>query len=267
MNKVKIAWYGLHAGEEPPLDPAGGIFFTGCDLRCVFCQNYQISQKQMGTIYEVNDLVQIMLKLQNRRAKNIDLVSPSGWYREIKQAIILAKEQGLTLPIVWNSNGYEKLEVLKEMDGVVDVYLPDFKYSDDALAEKYSGIKNYFSQASGNIKEMIRQVGNLKIKDGAAKSGVIVRHLVLPGEIENSFGVLNELTQIDKNIFVSLMNQYFPVFRVKNYPEIDREVSEEEFETVYDYLRAVGLGNGWVQGEKSSKNLLPDFEKGDPFGG
>lgn len=274
MNKkIKIAWWGKHTGEEPPLVEsastslstpnkfgAGGIFFSGCNLHCAFCQNYQISQGNLGKFYSIEELAEMMLNLQSDGAVNIDLVTPIIWYKQIKTAIILAHERGLTIPIVWNSNGYESVEIIKEMAGLIDIYLPDFKYSDDELALKYSGIKNYFEIALSAIKEMYDQVGNF---DG--KRGLIIRHMVLPNNLANSFGVLQKIAEIDKNIHVSLMNQYFPMHEADKFPELMRIVSEEEFNQVYDYLQELGFENGWVQGEKSQENLIPDFTKEKPF--
>ena len=271
MNKkIKIAWWGKHTGEEPPLVGAGsdalvgagGIFFSGCNLHCAFCQNYQISQENLGKFYSIEELVDIMLQLQNDGAVNIDLVTPTIWYQQIKEAIILAHERGLNIPIVWNSNGYESVEIVKEMAGLVDIYLPDFKYSDDDIAYKYSGIKNYSTTAFQAIKEMYYQVGNF---DG--KRGLIIRHMVLPNNLANSFGVLQKIAEIDNKIYVSLMNQYFPMHKANNFSELMRVVSDDEFEQVYDYLQELGFTNGWVQGEKSQENLLPDFTKSKPFDG
>lgn len=262
MNQIKIAWYGKHTGEEPPLVPAGGIFFSGCNLHCAFCQNYQISQENLGKFYSVEELAQIMLDLQNDGALNIDLVTPTIWYKQVKEAIVMAKNRGLNIPIVWNSNGYESVEIIKEMSGLVDIYLPDFKYSDDEIAFKYSKIKNYSSMAFEAIKEMYKQVGNF---DG--KKGLIIRHMVLPNNVANSFGVLQKIGEIDNKIHVSLMNQYFPMYQADQFPELTRTVSNDEFEQVYDYLQELGFENGWVQGEKSQGNLIPDFTKEKPFVG
>ena len=216
FESVKISWFGKHFGEEPPLvypernrrgnerslprarreigvypEPrrgAGTIFFTGCNLRCVYCQNYQISQGNIGKNYTIAELVKIMLDLQTQGALNIDLVTPTIWFRQLKQTITEAKKQGLKIPIVWNTNAYDGAKIIKEMEGLVDIYLPDFKYGDDDLAFKYSGVKNYVKVAKESIKEMFRQVGNLELsEDGVAKKGVIVRHLVLPDNLENSF--------------------------------------------------------------------------------
>jgi putative pyruvate formate lyase activating enzyme len=271
FNKIKIAWYGKHFGEEPPLvgndnQGSGAIFFSGCNLHCVFCQNYQISQQGVGKFFSVEELVEIMLNLQKKGAVNINLVTPTIWFEPIKQALISAKEKGLQLPIVWNSNGYEKVEVIKALDGLVDIYLPDFKYGDDEVALKYSKIKNYSTTAFNAIKEMYRQVGNLVVNEhGLAMKGLIIRHLVLPNNLENSFKVLDLIKKIDSKIFVSLMNQYSPLHNAKDFSEINREVSNEEFQQVVDYFLNLSLANGWLQTEKSSESLVPDFKKEQPF--
>ncbi|MDO8668529.1 MAG: radical SAM protein [bacterium] len=277
-NFVKIAWHGLHFGEEPPLvgnkgaGPsarlgAGTIFFTGCNLKCVYCQNYQISWQNLGKEYSVDELASLMLELQNQGALNIDLVSPTIWVNQIKVAIKSAREKGLRLPIVWNSNAYESAEMIRGLEGLVDIYLPDFKYGDNSLALKYSGVKNYVEKAKEAIKEMLGQVGNLKLsKQGIAERGLMVRHLILPGNIENSLKVLNYIKEIDKDICFNLMSQYEPVFKVKDFPEINRNIKPEEYKIVFDYLLELGLENGWVQEMKSHAVFLPDFTKANPFG-
>jgi putative pyruvate formate lyase activating enzyme len=269
-NLVNISWFGKHFGEEPPLvgkRGAGTIFFTGCNLRCLYCQNYQISHGLVkGKDYNLTELANIMLDLQRQGALNIDLVTPTVWFKQIKEAHLLAKERGLVIPIVWNSNGYDDLKILKEVEGLVDIYLPDFKYGDSELAFKYSGVRNYVEIAKESIKEMLRQVGNLEMnQDGSAKKGVIVRHLILPNNLENSFRVLDIIKEIDKNIHINLMSQYEPVYKAKDFPEINRPITKKEFEKVFDYLTGLGLENGWVQEIESHNDLLPDFNKENPF--
>lgn len=266
-QKVKIAWYGKHFGEEPPLvgdesRGAGGVFFSGCNLRCAFCQNYQISQEGVGSEYSVEDLSKIVLDLQAQGAINIDLVTPTIWWKQIKEAILLARRQGLKIPIVWNSNAYENADILKEMRGLVDIYLPDFKYADDELAFKYSGIRKYSEVANKALAEMLSQVGNF---NPDKNRGVIVRHLILPGNLENSFAVLKNLSKINKNIFISLMSQYFPVHRANEFPEINRPLTDKEFDLVYDKLLDLGFQNGWIQDKDSQQLLIPDFTKSNPF--
>ena len=270
-KKAKIAWFGKHFGEEPPLvgdknQGAGGIFFSGCNLRCAFCQNYQISQgKVEQKEYSVEQLAEIMIGLQKQGAINIDLVSPTIWFQQIKEAILIAKNKGLAIPIVWNSNAYESERLLKEMKGLVDIYLPDFKYGDDEAALRYSNAKNYSKIAEKAIKEMLRQVGNLKLEQGIAKKGVVVRHLVLPNNLENSFKALKIIASIDKNIYLSLMNQYYPLHRVREFPEINRKVSKEEFQKVFEYAGKLGFESGWVQQEGSPRAFVPNFMAKEPF--
>lgn len=269
-NFVKIAWYGKHFGEEPPLvglenQGAGGIFFTGCNLRCIFCQNYQISQQSLGKNYNIEELAGIMLELQNLGAINIDLVTPTIWYKQIKEAILIAKNKGLSIPIVWNSNAYEGIEIIKEMNGLIDIYLPDFKYFDNFLAERYSKVKNYKEKAIVAIKEMYKQVGNLILKDNIAKKGLIIRHLILPNNIDNSIKVLEEISKIDKNIYISLMSQYSPIYNAKEYEEINRKVYESEFNKIYDYQLEIGLNKGWHQELDSSESFISNFKNKNPF--
>ena len=267
-RKVKIAWYGLHKGEEPPLvtgGGAGGIFFSGCHLRCVYCQNWQISQAGMGQEYSVNDLAKIMLELQSLGASNIDLVTPTIWWKEIIEAVQIAKAEGLKIPIVWNSNGYESVEIIKRLEGIVDIYLPDWKYSDDNLAYKYSGVRKYSEVTAAAIAEMYRQVRLLQMVDGMAERGLIVRHLVLPGLVENSLGVINNLAAIDPGIHLALMNQYAPTHLAGNYPEINRTVTDEEFNLVCDTAITAGFNNGWIQDSDSQMIYFPDFTKQNPF--
>lgn len=271
MDKIKIAWYGKHFGEEPPLtgnatQGSGTIFFSGCNLHCVFCQNYQISQEALGVFYNINEASEIMLQLQNEGAININLVTPTIWWRQIKDAINLAKEKGLVLPIVWNSNAYDSPAVLTEMEGLIDIYLPDFKYGNGETGVKYSKADNYADVAGKAIKEMVRQVGNLKIDDaGIARRGVIVRHLILPGNVNNSLAVLEKLVAIDPNLHISLMHQYVPLYKSHKYPEIDRLVTKEEFEKIQNYFFELGFNNGWVQKGECQKMFLPDFSKKNPF--
>lgn len=275
-RKIKIAWYGKHFGEEPPLVGgsafsgekrygAGTIFFSGCNLRCVFCQNYQISQDKLGREYTVRELIAIMLELQAKGAVNIDLVTPTPWWNSLKETIIFARDSGLTIPIIWNSNAYETLHIIREMDGLVDIYLPDFKYADDKLATRYSNAPKYSQLAEKAIKEMYSQVGNLQLKDGIAKKGLIVRHLILPGCLENSFAVLEKIAQIDKDIHLSLMSQFYPVYRANQIPEINRRLTEDEISCIEEKRIELGLINGWTQEANSGDIFLPDFRKEDPF--
>jgi putative pyruvate formate lyase activating enzyme len=265
-----IAWYGKHFGEEPPLvgnetQGAGTIFFSGCNLHCVFCQNYQISQENLSK-KQNKSLTKIMLELQDQEAVNIDLVTPTMWWRHIKAAVLEAKSKGLKIPIVWNSNAYEPVKILQEMEGIVDIYLPDFKYGIDETGERYSGVRNYVETAKKAIQEMIEQTGKgLEIKNDIAKKGIIIRHLVLPGNIENSLKVLDEISEIDQNIHVSLMSQFNPVYKTKNYSDINRKLNREEWEKVCNYMEERGLDKGWMQDLESAEIFSPDFRRNNPF--
>jgi len=268
---IKIGWWGKHFGEEPVLvgtkkQGAGAIFFTGCNLRCVFCQNYQISQQGFFKKKVSSDgLAELMILLQKNGAANIDLVTPTIWFPRIREAILGARKKGLSIPIIWNSNGCESVRLLEKMEGLVDIYLPDFKYGDDGVAFKYSGVKNYVKIAENAIKEMLRQTGNLITKRGIARKGIIVRHLVLPGNIENSFKVLEKLARIDNKIHLSLMNQYIPLFGAKSILKINQPLPEKDFRKVFNFALGLGFRNGWIQAKECKRKLTPDFKMKDPF--
>jgi len=270
-KNIQIAWVGKHFGEEPPLvgnnrQGAGGIFFSGCNLRCVFCQNWQISQGGMGKKYSVGELAEMMLQMQANGAINIDLVTPTIWWREIKDALMLAKSRGLNLPIVWNSNAYEHAAILKQLEGLVDIYLPDFKYGDDEAAVKYSRAHNYTAVARAAIKEMLRQTGILQInQQGIAVRGVLVRHLILPNNINNSLRALEILKAMEPRLPISLMRQYYPLHQAKLFPEINRMVTDKEFNRVFDRMWELGFTDGWAQDNNSEKNFVPDFTRLNPF--
>lgn len=270
-NLIKISYFGKHFGEEPPLvgdkkQGAGGVFFSGCNLRCVFCQNYQISQDGFGKFFTIEELAGIMLKLEQLGAVNIDLVSPAIWWQQIREALIIAKNKGLKIPIIWNSNGYEEAAIIKALAGIVDIYLPDFKYGIDEAGEKYSGVKDYSKKARLAINEMFDQVGVLVVNEnGVAQSGLIIRHLILPGQIENSRRALGMIADVNKNIPVSLMRQYYPLHQAGKFPEINRVITEVEFQQVFDFMIELGLENGFVQQENSEKIFIPDFRKNNPF--
>jgi putative pyruvate formate lyase activating enzyme len=274
-KKIKIAWHGLHFGEEPPLVGeagteggfgAGTIFFSGCNLHCVFCQNWQISQHGFGKEYSVEELARIMLDLQKQKAANIDLVTPTPWRGAIKAAVIIAKQQGLKIPVAWNSNGYESVAAIKDMEGLVDIYLPDFKYGDEEAAAKYSRAPGYPAVAEKVIREMYRQVGLLQVdENGLAKKGIIVRHLILPNNLTNTFLALEKIAAIDKNIHLSLMSQYYPVYHSAEFSELNRPVLVEETAAAEEKKLALGLEYGWTQESEAGEILLPDFVKSDPF--
>ena len=258
---MKISWFGKHFGEEPPISGSlgsGTIFFTGCNLHCCFCQNWQISQKWLGKDYIVLELVDIMLDLQNQGVLNINLISPSIWVKEIREALILAKERGLTIPVVYNTGGYDRLSDLKSLKGLIDIYLPDFKYADDKLGEKYSKCPRYSEVVKENILEMLDQVG---------EKNVIIRHLVLPNNFENTKESLKIIHSFSFNICLSLMTQYTPLYRALNYPEINCKVRKEEYDRVMRLVEELDFQNGFFQPweENACDELIPDFRKENPF--
>lgn len=270
-NKIEISWFGLHLGEEPVISKdrgSGTIFFCRCNLSCFFCQNWQISQNRAGCQkYEVAEVARIMLNLQKKGAHNINLVSPTVWSYWLKKAIIEAREKGLIIPIVWNSNAYEKVSVLKEFADLVDVYLPDYKYDFEKLAKKYSLVPGYPKIARKAIREMQRQVGDLKTdKKGVAQKGLIVRHLILPNNTENSKNCLRFIGSISPRVHLSLMSQYNPLYRASEFAQINRPINQEEFDFVKKLIKGFGIKYGWVQEfGKTVKCFNPNFEKEKPF--
>jgi len=265
-GKIKISHVTNHMWEEPCISGkkgSGAIFFTGCNLRCVFCQNHKISRKEsQGKEITEGELAEIFLQKQTEGVHNINLVSPTPYIKYISKALKIAKEKGLKIPVVYNSNGYENVEALKKLEGLIDVYLPDFKYADDVLAKKYSNAINYTETAICAIKEMYRQVGTIEFdKNGIIKKGVIIRHLVLPNNIENTKKVLYKIANdINKEAYVSLMGQYIPQDRSEMYEELNRKITEDEYNEVIDYFFEVGLKNGFMQELDSAKEeYIPKF--------
>lgn len=235
-----------HFGEEPPLVGWGGsgtIFLTHCNLRCIFCQNFEISHLGEGQSVTVEAFAQLMVKLQTMGCHNINFVTPTHYAPQIVSALPLAIEGGLQLPIVWNCGGYESIEVIRLLDGIVDIYMPDIKYSDDKHAEKYSKAPGYFAVAKEVLKEMHRQVGDLVIDDrGIAKRGLLIRHLVMPGGVAGSGEVLSFIAdEISKNSYVNIMDQYRPCYRADKFPEINRAISASEYDDVLNILGELGL--------------------------
>ncbi len=254
-DKIKIALYSTHNFEEPCISGkkgSGTVFFSNCNLNCVFCQNYEISQEARGKEIEIEDLAKIFLEQQKRNLENINLVTPTSYVSQIIEAIKIARKEGFNLPIVYNTNGYEKVETIKKLDGYVDIYLPDLKYAEDDLAKKYSKIDNYFEIATKAILEMQRQVGKPKLnKEGVMRKGIIVRHLVLPSHIENSKKVLKWIKEnIYKENYVSIMAQYFPCYKAKEekeYKEINRKLTKEEWKKIENYVEKLDFENGFIQ--------------------
>lgn len=260
----KIARVGLHHFEEPCLSGergSGTIFFSGCNLRCLFCQNFEISHGGKELEVSEKQLVSLMLYLQDSGAHNINLVTPSNYTNLLKDTLKIAKSQ-LKIPIVWNSSGYETVQNLKKLDGLVDIYLPDFKYSDDDLAWEYSHAKGYRKIAFDAISEMRRQQpDDVFGDDGMMQKGVIVRHLVLPGALENTKGVLQDISSIDDTMYVSLMGQYFPTPNVENHPILSRRITEDEYDQATQAFFDAGLQNGFSQElDSATEEYVPDFD-------
>jgi putative pyruvate formate lyase activating enzyme len=270
--EIRISHAGLHFGEEPPISGtkgSGTIFFAGCNLRCVFCQNYQISQEfqryQTRTL-TVNELADEMLRLQSEGAHNINFVSPSHMIFQMADAIIVAKEKGLAIPVVYNTNGYDSVDALRQIRGLVDIYLPDIKYMDNALGKRYSAVLDYADIIPGVLREMLDQVGHLKVdKDGIATRGLLVRHLVLPGQLDNTRSCLRFLADLSPDICVSIMSQYSPQHKASKHPEINRTLTEVEYDKITEYALDLGLENAFVQEMESQTQCLPDFAQESPF--
>ncbi len=265
-NTLRVARIAPHYFEEPPIsgdNGSGAIFFSGCNLKCIFCQNYNISTLNFGKEISIEELANKMVLLQNKGCHNINLVTPTQYIPHIKESIILAKSKGLNIPIVYNTSGYEKVESLKLLDGLIDIYLPDLKYFDDFLAMKYSKAPHYFDFASAAIKEMYRQVGNPVFDDnGLLKKGLIVRHLLLPEEKEDSKKIIKYLYDTYKdNIYISIMNQYTPLKQVEHIDSLNHKVLESDYDEVIDYACNLGVVNAFMQvGETQKESFIPDFD-------
>ena len=264
-NKIKIGGYHLHLWEEPVLTGdhgSGTIFFSYCNLGCVYCQNYDISFNNVGEEITIERLSDICLELQSMGATNINLVTPTHYIPLITEGLILAKEKGLNIPIVYNTSSYETVESLKLLEGLIDIYMPDFKYYDNNLG-KYSTVSNYFEVASTAIEEMYRQVGSPKYEGNILKKGMIVRHLVLPHHSDDSKKIIKYLYDKYKdNIILSIMNQYTNIKKLK-YKELNDKVTKEEYDSIINYAMELGIENCFIQEEESqSKSFIPDF-KGD----
>ena len=265
-DKIRVARADLHMWEEPPISGekgSGTVFFSGCNLRCVFCQNYDISRENFGKEISVERLAEIFIELQEKGANNINLVTPTHFIDDIVKALNLSRKMGLKLPIVYNTSSYEKVESLKKLDGLVDIYLPDFKYMDSALSARYSNAENYSEVAKKAIAEMVRQVGvpQFDEKTDLMTKGVIVRHLVLPGQTADSKKIIKYLYDTyGDDIFISIMRQYTPFGKLEDYPEINRKITDEEYDEVVDFAVDIGVENGFLQDEEAaSESFIPKF--------
>lgn len=260
---VKISLADLHYFEEPCIsgkNGSGTVFFTGCNLNCKFCQNYQISQLRQGKPISMEDLAEEYLKLQAKGAHNINLVTGCIYVPQIIESLKMAKQKGLCLPVVYNSSGYEKKETIQMLEDYVDIYLPDLKYSYDTLAKDLSGIDHYFETATGAIKEMYKQVGNPKFNEnGILQKGLIIRHLVLPNHLQNTKQVLKWIRKnVSKEVYVSVMAQYFPEYKALQREDINRKLTKAEYEEIEEYIDKLGIQYGYLQDlEENEKQYVP----------
>jgi len=262
-SELKVARAALHFWEEPCIsgkNGSGTIFFSGCPLHCIYCQNKEISDFQSGKIIDKDRLSEIFFELKDKGAENINFVTPTHYLPHIIYAIEKAKKQGFSLPFVYNTSGYEKVDSIKALDGLIDIYLPDFKYYGKDAAKEYSNCENYVTVAKNAIDEMFKQVGKPVFKDGMMKKGVIVRHLVLPGEVSTAKMILKYLYNTYKDdIYISIMNQYTPMG--ENLPDIlKRKITLKEYEDVVSFALSLGIKNAFIQdGETAKESFIPAF--------
>lgn len=264
-DKIKIALASVHNYEEPcisGINGSGTIFFSNCNMNCIYCQNYEISQLGKGKEISIKELADIFINQQEKGVNNINLVTPTMYAFQIIEAIKLAKKNGLIIPIIYNTNGYEKIETLKALQGYIDVYLPDLKYYSNKLSIKYSKVNNYFSVATEAIKEMYRQVGTPKFnEDGIIQRGIIIRHLVLSNHIQNSKNILKWIKEnMPQDVYVSIMAQYFPTYKAKEDELLNRKLTKKEYKEIENFLYTLDLKNGYIQelGEHEEE-YVPDF--------
>ncbi|MFZ5988621.1 MAG: radical SAM protein, partial [Bacillota bacterium] len=261
---VKVAKAFLHKWEEPCISGTNGsgtVFFSGCNLRCVYCQNYAISQQHFGKEITPKELSEIYIRLQEMGAHNINLVTPSHFIPQIRESILSAKS--LKIPVIYNSNGYDNIDGLKMIEGLVDVFLPDLKYFTDETAVRYSRADNYFEVSSAAVMEMYRQVGTPVFdENGIIKKGLVIRHLILPGLVNESIKILDFIkNNFPDDVYVSLMSQYTPCYKAEDYPEISRRIIRREYERVLNHFFKLGLKNGYIQERDSAKKeYIPDFD-------
>ena len=270
-----ISSYTPHFGEEPVLSGtrgAGNIFFGNCNLKCIYCQNYEISQNPLSEKKnEVTHerLAEIMIELQNKNCHNIGLVSPTHFSATILKSIYFASQKGLELPIIYNTNGYDSVDMLKLYDGIIDIYLPDFKYGNSVFAKKYSLVDNYFEKAKEAIKEMFRQVGDKPVYNkGVMVRGMIIRHLILPNDLSGTEKVFQFIAEeLSPDVHISLMSQYYPTNKTYKDILINRSILNSEYEKALELLDRYGLQNGWIQEMESSGTYRPEFnnDRINPF--
>lgn len=264
-DRVKLARAALHFWEEPCISGergSGTVFFSGCALKCVFCQNYQLSAGHFGKEVSIQRLAEIFLELQQQGAHNINLVTGGHYVPQIVQALELVRKD-LKIPVVYNSSGYETVETLRQLKGYVDIYLPDLKYYSPERSARYSNAKDYFAVASQAVQEMFSQVGPVQFDEqGMLQKGVVVRHMVMPNGVEDTMDILTWIAEhlpLD-DILVSVMSQYTPFYKSADYPEINRRLTQEEYDRVLDWMECMGIEQGFVQELSSAKEeYTPDF--------
>ena len=262
---LKVARASLHMWEEPCISGTNGsgtVFFSGCGVRCIFCQNHKIAQDNAGKEIDADRLGEIFLQLQDKGANNINLVTPTHFVPHIVKALDTVKRNGLHIPVVYNTSGYERKETLKLLDGYVDIYLPDFKYMDSELAKAYSNAPNYPQIAMEALDEMVLQTGECSFnKEGLMTRGVIVRHLVLPGSVKNSMETVRYLYETyGDRIFISILNQYTPMAQVSSHPKLRRTITAREYEKVVDFAISLGVERCFIQeGKTALESFIPDF--------
>ncbi len=264
---VRIARAALHMWEEPVISGekgSGTVFFTGCNLKCIFCQNASIASNEVGKEVNEGELADIFMRLESEGSHNINLVTPAHYVPQVAKAIRLAKDRGLAIPMVYNTSSYEKVETLQFLDGLIDIYLPDYKYIDRSLAKAYSKAEDYPEVAKEAIAEMYRQVGEpvFDEESGLMKKGVIVRHLIMPGAVRNAKAVIDYLyNTYGDDIYISLMNQYTPMKEFGEYPELNRKVTKREYENVIQYALDKGVTNAFIQeGDTAKESFIPAFD-------
>lgn len=266
-NKIRIARAALHFWEEPCLSGANGagtVFFSYCNMKCVYCQNYRISTRGAGHEVSIGELAEIFLDLQSQGANNIDLVTPTHYALDIAEAVKKAKDSGLHIPVLYNCGGYESVETLKRLEGLIDIYMPDMKYYRDKYAVKYSSAPRYFETACAALEEMYRQTGAFVLdENGIMQRGVIVRHMMLPGLMLDTKKIMDYLFDTyGNNIYISLMSQYTPLKNVERFPELNRKIDMKKYNSIVDYCMNRGMENVFIQeGSAAKESFIPCFEE------
>jgi putative pyruvate formate lyase activating enzyme len=265
-KNIKVARVSLHHWEEPCIsgkNGSGTIFFSNCNLRCIFCQNHKISAEGIGREISVSRLSEIFLEQQEKGAHNINLVTPTHYVPQIIQALDLSKAKGLSIPILYNTNGYETIETIQSLKNYIDVYLPDIKYYDDKYALRYSNAPKYFHNTSSIVKEMFSQVGDVELdKDGLIKKGIIIRHLMLPGLLFDSKKIVDYIyNTFGDSIYISIMNQYTPMYKAKDFTEINKSLNPKHYDALITYCLELGITNAFIQEEGTNSQIfVPDFD-------